>query len=231
MRLSGSIDIAGHPSVSLDNMYAPTDQFIPDGTFLASSVQSIFTRIYSNPYETPTITGVKIRVESLPERRVSTIANAWSETSTADPGQNVVVKVMMRPYRGSPVITDVPITIPTQAAHGSTLRVQVSDSDSLNRVPNLLAAQGRLGSLDQLVTLLNRERRNNRVYVTIFKPSPTLLVEDKELPNAPLSEINVLDQGRVSGNSALLRESAIGEWSVATDEVVAGSDSVLIKIK
>jgi hypothetical protein len=231
MKLSGNIDIDGHSPVSLEDMYAPTDQFVPDGTFVASSVQTTFTRIFSNPYEMPKVNKVSLRVESIPDRRVASILNAWSEVSEAQPGDPVTIKVLLRPYRGAPVIRDVPITIPAQATRGSTLRVQVSDADSLNRIPNLVAAQGRLGGLDQLISLLNRERRNNQLYVTLLKPTPTLLVEDKELPDAPLSQINVLDQKRLPGNSALLRESTAGEWSVRMDEIISGSTSVFIKIK
>jgi hypothetical protein len=231
MKLNGNIDINGHSPVSLEDMYAPTDQFVPDGTFVASSVQTTFTRIFSNPYEMPKINKVSLRVESIPERRVASILNAWSEMSEAQPGDPVTIKVLLRPYRGEPMIRDVPITIPAQVNRGSTLRVQVSDADSLNRIPNLVAAQGRLGGLDQLISLLNRERRNNQLYVTLLKPTPTLLVEDKELPDAPLSQINVLDQKRLPGNSALLRESAAGEWSIHMDEIISGSTSVYIKIK
>jgi hypothetical protein len=231
MKLSGDININGHSPVSLEDMYAPTDQFVPDGTFVASSVQTIFTRIFSNPYEMPKIDKVTLRVESTPDRRVASILNAWSELSEAQPGDPVTIKVLLRPYRGTPMIRDVPITIPAQATRGSTLRVQVSDADSLNRIPNLVAAQGRLGGLDQLISLLNRARRNNQLYVTLLKPTPTLLVEDKELPDAPLSQINVLDQKRLPGNSALLRESTAGEWSVRMDEIISGSTSVFIKIK
>jgi len=231
MKLSGTIDIAGHGAVSLDNMYAPTDQFVPDGMFVASSIQTIFSRIFSNPYEMPKIDGVKLRAESVPERRVASILNAWSESSEVEPGASVVVKVLLRPYRGSPMIREVPITIPPQAARGSTLRVQVSDSDSLNRTANQVAAQGRLGGLDQLISLLNKERRNNRLYVTLLKPTPTLLVKDKQLPDAPLSQINVLDQRRLPGTSSLLRESTAGEWSLPMDEIIAGSASVFINVK
>jgi hypothetical protein len=231
LRLSGSINIAGHSGLTIENMYAPTDVFVPDGTAVAATVQQLFSRIFSNPYETPKIDGVSLRVESIPERRIAAIENAWSELSEADPGQNVTVKVLLRPYRGNPIIRDVPITIPPQAARGSMVRVQVSDSDSLNRIPNQFAAQGRLGSLEQLITLLNRARHNNQLYVTLFKPTPTLLVQDKELPDAPLSEINILDQRRLPGNSALLRESMAGEWSLPMDEVIAGSASVFIKVK
>ena len=231
MKLSGDIQIDGHSPVSLEDMYAPTDQFVPDGTFVASSVQTIFTRIFSNPYEMPKIDKVSLRVESMPDRRVASILNAWSDASEAQPGDPVVIKVLLRPYRGTPVIRDIPVTIPMQTTRGSILRVQVSDADSLNRIPNLVAAQGRLGGLDQLISLLNRERRNNQIYVTLLKPTPTLLVEDKELPDAPLSQINVLDQKRLPGNSALLRESTAGEWSVPMDEIIAGSTSVFITIK
>jgi len=231
MKLSGNIDIDGHSPVSLEDMYAPTDQFVPDGTFVASSVQTTFTRIFSNPYEMPKVNKVSLRVESIPDRRIASILNAWSDVSEAQPGDPVTIKVLLRPYRGAPVIRDVPITIPAQATRGSTLRVQVSDADSLNRIPNLVAAQGRLGGLDQLISLLNRERRNNQLYVTLLKPTPTLLVEDKELPDAPLSQINVLDQKRLPGNSALLRESTAGEWSVRMDQIISGSTSVFIKIK
>ena len=123
-------------------------------------------------------------------------------------------------------------TIPPQAARGSTLRILVSDSESLNRMSHLFTfAPGRLAGLEQLITVLNRERRNNRLYVTLLQPTPTLLVEDKELPNAPLSEINVLDQRRSSGSSLLLRESTAGEWSVPLNQVISGLYSLSITVK
>ena len=143
------------------------------------------------------------------------------------------MKVLLRPYRGAPLIQEVPITIPPQAARGTTLRILVSDSEQLNRMTRLFssAPQGRLAGLEQLITLLNRERRNNRLYVTLLQPTPTLLVEDKELPNAPLSQINVLDQRRNPVGSILLRESTAGEWSVPLNQVISGLASVNIAVK
>jgi hypothetical protein len=232
-RLTGGIDMAGHSRVNLENMFAPTDLFIPDGLFVALTVQSVFARIFSNPYEAARIERIVLRVESIPERRWATIESAWSEKSEAQPGESVSVKVLLRPYRGAPVIQDVPIAIPAQAARGTTLRILVSDSETLNRMSRLFtfAPQGRLAGLEQLITLLNRERRNDRLYVTLLQPTPTLLVEDKELPNAPLSEINVLDQRRSAGGSMLLRESTAGEWSVPMKQVISGIYSLNITVK
>ena len=78
------------------------------------------------------------------------------------------------------------MTIPAQTARG-TLQIVVSDADFLNRNVQSLAAssQGQLAGLEELMQLINRERHNDRLYATLFQSTPTMLVEDKELPNVP----------------------------------------------
>src|SRR3984957_296108 len=134
LHLTGTIDIAGHSSVTLENLFAPTDTFIPDGTSVASAVQGVFQRIFSNPYETAKIERVTLRMEALPDRRQTTIEGAWLDKSEAAPGDTVNVKVQLRPYRGSPVIRDVQVTIPQQAIRGTSMQVLASDSATLNRM-------------------------------------------------------------------------------------------------
>jgi hypothetical protein len=231
-QLSGGIDVEGHSRVNLENMFAPTDQAMPDGMWIALSVQNIFYRIFTNPYERAKIEKVSLRVESTPERRSAAIESAWSEKSEVSPGETIDVKVLLRPYRGAPFMRTVPIQIPTQAAKGP-LRIVVSDGDSLNRMSRMFSQgpQARLAGLEQLITLMNRERRNSRLYVTLIQPTPTLLVEEKELPNAPLSQINVLDQRRAPGSSLLLRESTAGEWSLPLNQVIAGQYMLIVTVK
>ena len=231
LHLTGKVDVEGHSPVELDNMFAPNDFGIPDGLFVALTVQQLFQRVYTNPYEVPKVTGVNVRVESIPERRQGFIENAWSDRTEAMPGEQLRVKVLIRPYRGTPFLEEVPVTIP-MATRGS-LRVVVSDAETLNRMSNGMAFSGlaRLAGLEQLIRVLNRERRNNRLYVALLQPAPTLLVEDKELPNAPLSEIEVLRPGRTMGGPMLLQESLAGEWSVPMNQVISGQQSLQIKVK
>jgi hypothetical protein len=213
-------------------MFTPTDQFLPDAFAVVLSVQNLFGRIFSNPYERAEIERIQLRVNSLPTRRWAAIDSAWSEKSEVSPGEEISVKVLLRPYRGASVMKEVPITIPPQAAKGP-VRILISDSETLNRMGRFFTAgpQARLAGLEQLITLLNRERRNDRLYVTLLQPTPTLLVEDKELPNAPLSQINVLDQRRAPGSSLLLRESTAGEWSIPMNQVIAGQYIVTIQVR
>jgi hypothetical protein len=233
LRLAGEIGIRGHSTVRFDNSFAPVDAFVPDAIFVATTVQSIFARIFSNTYEEPAIERISLRVESIPERRSMTIEGAWLEKGQASPGETLGIKVLLRPYRGAPRLVEVPITIPEQATHGTPLRVLVGDANWMNRSARgfSFGPEPGLGGLEQLIALINKERRNDRLYVGLFAPYPTLLVEDKELPNVPLSEMNVLDGRHPPSNVQVLRESLTGEWSVPMDAVVSGAISLSIAIK
>lgn len=234
LRLSGEIQIAGHSPVEIENMFAPSDVFQPDATLVAGSVASLFSRIFTNPYEQTKVERIQLKLESLPERRFTTIEGAWTDTTEAAPGQKIQVKVLLRPYRGTAELRTVPIIIPQEANPNSTLRILVSDSLGADRTTqpiSPLAAANQAGGLEQYIRILNRERRNNRLYVTLLEPTTTLLLEDKELPNAPLSEVNVLNQRRGEPNATMLRESLAGEWSLPTESVVSGSASLSIRIK
>lgn len=232
LSLEGSINIKGHTPVRLEDLFAPTDAPVPTGFFVATSVQGAFARVYSNPYELPHLSHIQIRVTTMPERRVATIDNAWIEKSEVRPGETVAVKVQLRPYRGAPFIQEIPVTIPEQSAHGS-LQLVVSDAETLNRNVQILSgnAQTQLPGLEELINLINRERQNDRLYATLFQSTPTLLVEDKEMPNAPASTINVLDQRQSFGGARLLGQSKAGEWSVEMHQVIAGERSLTITVK
>ena len=232
LQLDGNIELKGHAPVRLEDLYAPTDQSTPAGFFLATSVESDFAQIYSNPYELPQIQRVDLTVKALPDRRWAMIDDAWVEKSEVQPGETVKVRVLLRPYRGAPFIQEIPITIPPQTARG-TLELVVSDAAFLNRNVQSLAytSQGQLPGLDELINLINRQRHNDHLYATLLQPTPTMLVEDKELPNVPLSAINVLDQRQNPGSARLLWESTAGEWSVDMHQVIAGQRMLSITVK
>jgi hypothetical protein len=232
LQLNGQINIQGHPSVEVRNIFAPTDAPIPDAIQLALSVESAFSRIYMNPYEQPKVNNVVLNITSTPGRRTSTIDGAWSDKSEVRPGETLHIKVLLRPYRGEPFIREIPVAIPDQASPGN-LEILVSDAASLDRMREIFGglSENQLHGLDELIRVINRERQNDRLYVTLLQNSPTLLVEDKELPDIPTSEMNVLDQRRVPGDSRLLFQSVITEHSVQMDQVISGQQYLSITIK
>ena len=144
------------------------------------------------------------------------------------------MRVLLRPYRGPARVEETTVRVPEQATRGTTLRVLVTDGDMLNRASRGFSFGGAGGSgagLDQLIALLNRERRNDRLYVGLFAPTPTILWDDKELPNIPLSQINVIDGRPTPGTVQILRESLASESSIPLGGPVTGVISLNLQIR
>jgi hypothetical protein len=232
IELEGSIGIKDHSPVRFKDAFAATDETSQTGIAAALSVQQAFSDIYSNPYEVPQIQNVDLHVTELADRRIATIDSAWAEKTEVHAGDTVDVKVLLRPYRGASFVQDIPVTIPAQTAPG-TVGLVVSDSSYLNRNVQLAAftTEGKLPGLEQLISLVNQERRNDRLYATLLQPTPTLMVDDKEMPNVPASAINVLDERPNPTGTRLQLQSAAGIWSVDMNQVISGQQVVTLTIK
>jgi len=233
LHLAATIRLHDHPPVQLESTYAPGDIFSPDGVPIAINIQSVFMRLFTNTHDSPVFDDINVRVESRPGRTSFNIESAWLEKGEAAPGENIRVRVLLRPYRGAERIEETTIHVPDQAPRGTTLRVLVSDGDILNRSSRgfSFAGPGANSGLDQLIAIINRERRNDRLYVGVFVPSPTLLWDDKELPNVPLSQINVIDGRPTPGSVQFLRESLASEASLPLGGPVSGVISLNLQIR
>src|SRR5438128_1985374 len=168
LHLSGEIRLQGHAAVQIENTFAPGDSLSPDGLPIALTMQNVFTRLFANTFEPAKVDRIALRVESVPGRKSFAIESAWLEKGEAAPGETLRVRVLLRPYRGPARVEETTVRIPEQVSRGTTLRILVSDADLLNRASRGFAFAGAGGSptgLDQLIALLNRERRNDRLYV------------------------------------------------------------------
>ncbi|HEY2545032.1 MAG TPA: SpoIVB peptidase S55 domain-containing protein [Candidatus Acidoferrum sp.] len=234
LHLSGEVVVHGHAPVLIENTFAPGDSFSPDGLPIALNIQSVFMRLFTNTREVPVFDRIALRVESVPGRRSFSIESAWLEKGEAAPGESLRVRVLLRPYRGPARVEETVVRVPDQATRGTTLRVLVTDGETLNRSSrgfSFGATGGSNSGLDQLIVLLNRERRNDRLYVGLFAPTPTILWDDKELPNIPLSQINVIDGRPTPGTVQVLRESLASESSIALGGPVTGVISLNLQIR
>jgi len=238
LHLTGEVRLKGHVPVQIENTFAPGDSMAPDALQIGMVVQTVFGRLFTNNFEVPQVEHIVLRVDSTPGRKSYAIESAWLEKGEAVPGENLKVRVVLRPYRGEPRIEETTVHVPDQITRGTTLRLLVSDAEWLNRASRGFnfagmpgAAAGGPQGLDQLIGLMNRERRNDRLYVGLFVPTPTLVWDDKELPNVPLSQINMIDGRPMPGSVQVLRESLASEASVPMGGPVSGLISLNLQIR
>jgi hypothetical protein len=230
-RMNGVLSVKGYPDVELQNMFAPLDGGQPAAALAATSIGDRFGRIYDNPYDIPDIQSVKLDFDLVRERRSARLETSRTDLTEARPGDEIIVETVLRPYRGERLVRQIPIRIPTSASKG-TLRILVSDGDTLDRMRHGLPMGNRKLGLASTIALLNKEHANNRVYVSLLEADPEAMVADKVMPTLPLSVMNVMDNMRGTQEMVVLGESSVNEASTdPLDYVVSGGQILTINVK
>jgi hypothetical protein len=212
-------------------MQASGETPIPAPVALAGWWGDKFNRLYLNNVKTPDVKSVNVTVDLLAERRVAAIENAWIANAEVRAGDDVPVKVSLRPYRGDAIVREFNIHLPAGLAKGDH-RIVLGDAESSNRMRTVAGTADRFIDLPETVSLLNQERSNNRLYVSLVDSSPTAYIDDKTMPNLPASALNVMQAGRASNRSLVTSaETATEEMSLPFDYVVTGSYSLRIHVK
>jgi hypothetical protein len=230
-RLNGTINVKGFPEVALKNMFAPSENGQPAAMQAALTLGDRFGRIYDNAYNTPAVQSVKLDFDLVRERRWAHLESARTDVTEARPGDQVTVETVLAPYRGERVVQSIAVRIPTSASKG-TLRILVSDGETLDRVGRMNPAFGRKLDLASTLALLNQEHTNNRVYVSLLEAAPEARVADNVLPTLPISVMNVMEGMRGNQEMIVSGESNVDETATAPlDYVVSGAQLLTITVK
>ena len=78
------------------------------------------------------------------------------------------MKVFLRPYRGERIEKEVKVKIPAGMPKGEH-RILLSDADTLNAMQSCAASANRFIDFPETVSLINQERTNNRLYVSLVQ--------------------------------------------------------------
>lgn len=230
-RMSGDVDVAGGGTLNVSTILAASDAPAPPAVLLANWWGDKFNRLFANPVSMPKLTKVDCSIDLLPDRRVAAIDSAWTPSSDVEAGSEIPVKVFLQPYRGERIERSVTVKIPAGLAKGEH-RILFSDADTLNRLQSVATANSRFMDLPETVSLLNQERSNNRIYVSLVENRATYFTDDKTLPSLPGSLVNLLEADHAASKSLTgTPETAEEQLSVPFDEMVSGSYSLHINVK
>jgi hypothetical protein len=230
-RLSGQVELEGEPNIKLNTMLAPSELPVPAPMQLAGWWGEKFTRLFLNPVQMPKLRSVNVTLDLLPDRRIAEIQNAWVPNSEVEPGSEVPVKVFVQPYRGDRIEREFTVKIPANLPRGPHT-ILFSDADTLNHMQSNAAMSDEHMDIPQTVSLINQERRNDRLYVSLLEAGPTVFYEDKTMPSLPPSIMNVMQTGRTASRRLVSSaENVVEQGSIPFDLVVDGSYALRIQVK
>lgn len=230
-RMSGTVQLDGGQNLQLNTMLASNELPIPPALQLAGWWGDRFNRLFGNAIQTPRLKRVEAVIDLLPERRTAAIESAWLNQSEAAAGDEVTGKMFLRPYRGERIVRDFKIKIPAGMARGEH-RILISDADTLNRMQSMAGAMNRYIDVHQTVSLLNQERSNNKVYVSLVEQRPTVYYDDKTLAAPPSTVLNALQASRGTGRPFVATpETASEQMSIPFEQVISGNASLRFTVK
>ena len=228
-RMSGRIQVNGYPDVRMTNMFSPLESQ-PTALTVATALGEHFSRIFENPFEMPKIQGVSLVFDLEHERHSAVLESVRADVTEARPGDEITVEAVLRPYRGERIVQKIKVRVPTSVPKG-TLRILVSDAETLDRARRLNPAASQRLDLNSTIAALNKEHLNDHVYVSLLEANPQATVDDNVMPAVPLSVMNVMDGMRATQEMTVLGESAVNESSAAVGYVVSGSLVISVTIK
>ena len=230
-RMTADMVMDGTQNIHVSTMLAPGEFPVPMPTVLAGWWGDKFNRLYLTNAALPKLKSVNATVDLLPERRVATIESAWTPTTEVEAGAEIPVKIFLRPYRGERIERSLTVKIPAGMPKGDH-RIQFSDAGTLDRSQDSATQNNHSMGLPETVSLLNQERANNRLYVSLVQSRATYFADDKTLPNLPSSVLNVMQTERNASRALVgAPDSTEVQQSIPFDQVVSGSYSLRIKVK
>jgi hypothetical protein len=232
-RMDGELTLNGLPPVHLEGMMAPTD--MNSGAIGAALyVNDRFSRLYNNTAEQPEVTGLRLKMEAIPERRTAMLEGARLGSTEARAGDTVDVEATLRPYQAEARVLHLKVKLPPSLTPGQ-LRIVVSDGATLDRLTAPpasglgLAGQHPMALADA-VAQMNRMHPNDRIYVTLLDHSAQAALESQALPSVPISMANVLEPLKAEQKMQLTGESVIEAGSMQTGYAVSGSQVLTLDL-
>jgi hypothetical protein len=225
LRQGSVIKIDGEDDVELDNLFAG-DSASGYATGLSAYILYL---LMNNDWRTPSVSGVNLLLDYEDGPRTATIRRVSLDRHHVHAGDKVRATIVLSPYRGADQILEREIAIPKETPPGRLL-LQVGDAGAVSRAESAddpVAPR----DLGQLVRLINRLRRNDRVYIVGSRQDAGVSLGGARLPNLPPSALGILTRPRSTGNYALLPLRGVLEDEIRTEFAIDGFARVPLEVE
>jgi hypothetical protein len=220
-RLQGRIECDGLAPLTLATMVASGSGPAPAPMQIAAWWADKFNRLFQNPQEEPRVRQVEAVLEMRPQKQETAVEAAWLEKSEAAPGEELVARIALRHWRGGRTTREFRFRVPGNLPRGE-YRVLLSNAETLNRPQVMAGMTNRQMNLAQTASLLQQERSNDRLYISLLTSKPTVYMEDLTMRDVPPSVMAAMQNPRAQTRALAMPETVLPLGELPLDSLVAG---------
>ncbi len=223
------ISVKDQPEILFENSVSALAQ---TPTFAAGSVASLVSFLLNSGFDDLVMENIDLEIHSVEKTREARLENVWQEKLEVRAGEDLNLTVFLRKPNGETLVEKYPVRIPDEVGEGP-LDIMVGDGPSLARMDDEME----LGefvpqSLHQLIRAINNLKKNDRLYIRLFRDQPGAIVKGEVLPDLPPSLLTLYGSEKTSGDIKSLKKVIYAEYELpATHFVLSGRKVVRVKIK
>jgi hypothetical protein len=227
--IQGKIRIKNEQAVEVYNRYS-SDSGVAEAISVSAALPVNYLMAFG--YKDLDIEGVDLEITAQENDRSALLDSIRLNRMEAKAGDSLELEISYKKANGETIQNLYPLKIPENAAPGP-LNVLVADGttvmsmDAQETEDEILVPR----DLSQLIKLLNNLRKNDRLYVLLFRKEPGAVVRGEGLPGLPPSILSILGSERKTGAVSPIDVSTFQEFELPpTDYLAAGSRMLTIKI-
>ncbi len=229
IRVKGKILLKGEEPIELEN------RFSSQGSSAANAALSIAVPvnfIFASGYKDLDFEDIDIEVSSVEDDRLAQLDSLRIDRSELKAGEALRLDIFYKKSTGEIVQDAYPVRIPEEITPGP-LSVLVADGTTLMTMDAREQGDDLIPrDLSQLIKFINNLRKNDRLYLRMFRREPGAVVNGEGLPGLPPSILSILKSERNTGSMTPIQTMPLMEFELPPgDYIVSGSRIMNLVIK
>ncbi|HZI18462.1 MAG TPA: SpoIVB peptidase S55 domain-containing protein [Pyrinomonadaceae bacterium] len=220
----GTIGVRGHEQIKIERRFSMANA----GIAAAGSVAAPVGALLSSGFDGVELGPITLDIAASDVRRSATLDRIALDRTEARPGETFEVQAFVRTESGRTFVQRIPVRIPQDVPPGQ-LVLFVGDGGALQQTA---ASQSIVPQdLSQLVGAINRIKKNDRLYVRLYRITSGAVIGTDEMPNLPPSFVATLNSDRAAGGFTPTALSPVDEKELPpADYVITGQQLIGINI-
>jgi hypothetical protein len=222
--VNGQIDVAGQSPIKLERRFSTGNASLQAAGSVAVPVNQLLT----SGFDGVNIKGIAVDLTVTDNKYAADLERITLNKTEVERGETVDIQAYIRTESGKQFVQRIPVEIPKDAPLGQLL-VVVSDGQALQQAS---ASQAFTPTdLSQLVGALNKIKKNDRLYVKMFRITSGAVIGASELPNLPPSMVATLNSDRSAGGVTPTVLSTVYEKELPPAKfVIAGQQIISLDV-
>jgi hypothetical protein len=229
LEIKGKISIKGQKAVEIENRFS-SDSNSP--AFASLSIALPVNFLLAFGYQNLEFEKIEIEISAMEEDRAALLDSVRVDRSEIRAGDAVDMKVSSRKANGESVEDYYPVRIPPDVTPGPISLLVADGTTIMERDAREQGDQLVPRDLSQLIEFINRLRKNDRLYVRLFRQEAGAVIRGEGLPGLPPSILSILRSERTTGGMSPIQTSTFMEFELPpSDYVTSGSKMLSLRIR